>query len=576
LILAAIVFALTLTLTSCGDGPASGKAFVTESRNADFIPLYGILELSFKHYGVYENNFFDVTLDVIFTSPGGTQRRIKGFYYGGDLWMVRFRPHQPGRWTYTYVLTGKGNFRKDGNGAFDCTPGSAEGLVRRHPQNTYRWVFANGKAYFPIGLQDCFLPHGTRLRNHEDLFEGMAIDGGKRSDKMVPISVEEYFSIYGQAGFNLFRFSQKNCSYILYNDLDNYRIEESIATDKLLSLARNHGFRVLFGFFGSHGNWTHGNRLIRVLRRAMQKTLGRLEEAIEAPDDQETIAKEKRFIEYSIARWGVYVDFWELLNERKASDKWTNLMADHVRSVDPDRKPVSTSWEKPYLPSIDINTPHWYESESELTSDLQVQQKAAKWKQAGKPVIVSEQGNTGMNWDPRSGLRMRIRTWTALFQEISFIFWNTSWSKAGMFNGHYTPGSFANIYLGPEERGFIRVLQDFSARLNAGVRMVPVEVSSPEHFRAYGLLSSTVTAAYLHHFKEHTTKVHGAKITLELPGKSGGSGMLVGEWIEPSTGNVVLRVRVPPGQQTLDVPPFTVDLALLVTREQDTPSGPPG
>jgi hypothetical protein len=182
------------------------------------------------------------------------------------------------------------------------------------------------------------------------------------------------------------------------------------------------------------------------------------------------------------------VDFWELLNERHASDEWASTMADHVRSIDPDRKLISTSWEMPSLSAIDINVPHWSESESELQSDRRVQEVATEWKQAGKPVIVGEQGNTGMNWDPLSGQRMRLRTWTALFQEISVIFWNTSWSKAGMHGGRYSPGKVANIYLGLEERGYIRVLQDFASRLDAGVRMTPVEVSlvSRTFFRRIG------------------------------------------------------------------------------------------
>jgi hypothetical protein len=116
---------------------------------------------------------------------------------------------------------------------------------------------------------------------------------------------------------------------------------------------------------------------------------------------------------------------------------------------------------------------------------LRVQQQATKWKKAGKPVIVGEQGNTGMNWDPLSGLRMRIRTWTALFEEISFIFWNTSWSKTGMFHGRYTAGGAANIYLGPEERGYIRVLQNFSSHLDADVRITPTEVSSGKTWLPY-------------------------------------------------------------------------------------------
>ena len=194
----------------------------------------------------------------------------------------------------------------------------------------------------------------------------MVIDGDMTRTHGRRVSPEEYFSIYGNAGFNLFRFSQQNCSFQLYDDLDNYRIAESIATDKLLSLAREKGFRVMFGFFGS--GLRPENRYIM---------LGN------APSDLENIKKEKRFIDYCIARWGVYTDFWELLNECKASDEWTTLMANYVRSIDPYRKSISTSWEKPYLKAIDIDSPHWYESESELQSDLRVKQQAEKWKQEG-------------------------------------------------------------------------------------------------------------------------------------------------------------------------------------------------
>ena len=196
-----------------------------------------------------------------------------------------------------------------------------------------------------------------------------------------------------------------------------------------------------------------------------------------------------------------------------------------------------------------------------------MQQQAAKWKAHGKPVIVGEHGNRGMNWDPLSGLRMRIRTWTALFQEISLIFWNTSWSKSSMFYGRPRPGAVANIYLGPEERGYIRVLQDFASRLDADVRMAPVEVSSPGLIRAYGLLSSAVAAAYLHHAEDHAIAVRDVRITLDLPDPTGPTDELVGAWIEPSSGEVVARVRVPMGRQTLDVPPFSADLALLVAVE---------
>jgi hypothetical protein len=553
-ILAALASAALLTLVSCNPRHLRTEVFVTELSHAESIPRHGLFELSFRHNGVYNNNFFDVRLEVVFISPGGSRRRANGFFYTGDLWKVRFRPDEPGRWSYTYVMTGKESCITQGKGAFQCIPSKDEGGLRRHPENPYRWIFSDGKPYFPIGLQDCIYAQGAQPAV-------AAIDGERRSDKGRQVSLEDYFSIYGQAGFNLFRFSQRNCSYLLYDDLDTYREKECLATDDLLSLARKYGLRVMFGFFGYHGTYVpSASRPVRVLKRFTQKALGKKMEAIGTPDDQKTITKEKRFVDYCVARWGVYVDFWELLNERHASDEWSTLMADYVRSIDPDRKPVSTSWEKPFLQAIDINAPHWYESEHDLQSDLRVQQQAAKWKLAGKPVIVAEQGNSGMNWDPLSGLRMRIRAWTALFQEISFIFWNTSWSKAGMHEGRFTPGASSNIYLGPEERNYIRALQEFAAWLDAGVRMSPLELVPSGRVRAYGLISKTMAAAYLHHIQDHTTTLSG--LTLRLPETIRPTASRNAEWIDPASGRIVARMPVSPGVATLEVPPFKVDLAL--------------
>src|SRR4029079_2973604 len=123
-------------------------------------------------------------------------------------------------------------------------------------------------------------------------------------------------------------------------------------------------------------------------------------------------------------------------------------------------------------PGIEINAPHWYMDEDELKSDVEVVNRARAWKVGGKPVIVGEQGNTlhrwgipmrwsrylvsasmAGPWDPRSAIRMRIRLWTAMFNEISLIFWNTTYNK---------DGSTQNIWLGPYERQFVHALQDFA------------------------------------------------------------------------------------------------------------------
>jgi hypothetical protein len=552
------LLAASLTWVGCHAGrqPAN-ELYLRQSHLPSEVPRYDVLELAFQHNGVYRDNFFDADLKAVLTSPSGVEHQVQGFFYGRDLWMIRFRPDEPGTWSYSYFFTGTGGFRKQGSGTFICLSSSQHGPVRRNLVDPFRWVLADGKPFFPIGLQDCVYIKDGRLKD-------FVIDGEDKSQPGRALSADAYFLTYGQAGFNMFRFSQKNCSYSLFDDLDHYRVPESILTDELLSSARKNGFRIMFGFFGYHGRQLSDNRALNVLERTANHALGRPREAIEDPDNREVIDKEKRFVAYCVARWGVYADFWELLNERKASDRWTTLMADYVRSVDPDHKPISTSWEKPNLPAIDINAPHWYESENELSSDLRWQQLATRWKQAGKPVIVDEQGNTGMNWDPRSGVRMRIRSWTALFQEISAVFWNTSWLKQGMHHGRYSPEEASNIYLGPEERGYIRVLQTFADRLDCDIRMAPVSFDLPTPARAYGLVGKETAGIYLQHADTHSTALERAKIIVDFS-SLGGHKPLQGEWIDPATGTVLSRVRISPGVAKLPVPPFKVDIALQVS-----------
>jgi hypothetical protein len=541
------VLAILPISTSClRDHPATrANSFVLTSA-PESVRRFGLFEMAWRAEHPFQNPFVDVIVNADFIAPDGARIAVPGFYYGAGRWMMRFRPYAAGRWKYVWKLRAEG-VGAQGSGQVECTSqDDGKGRVRRDPTNPMRWVFDNGDPYFPIGIQE-----GVTLRS-----PSFGIDGEGRNGPRRDVSVEDYFEIYGNAGFNLFRFSQRNNTDPLFDDLDHYRERESVFADHLLDSARRNGMRVLFGFFGFYDHVTAPNRFESWTRRL---GLGRPREAINRPEDWATIEKERRFVRYCIARWGAYADFWELLNERAADDEWTNKMAAYVHAVDPDHKPVSTSWEKPELREIDINAPHWYESEIEVDSDLRVRQMAADWKRFGKPVIVGEQGNTGINWDPGSAMRMRIRAWTALFQEIGLVFWNTSWSKAGVNGGRYLPGSASNVYLGPEERGYIRVLHDFANRLDPDVRITEASVAGGD-VRAYALKSPWLTCAYLQHYGDHTTVARGLKITLAYPeGRRP-----IAEWLDPATGAVISRAAVRPGEPALDVPAFRVDLALIV------------
>lgn len=145
--------------------------------------------------------------------------------------------------------------------------------------------------------------------------------------------------------------------------------------------------------------------------------------------------------------------------------------------------------------------------------------------------------------------RMRIRNWTALFHEIALVFWNTSYAK----DGH-----FMNIYLGPEERRYVRVMQDFAYRLDRDVRMTLIKVSNPKAVRAYGLASTIHAAAYLHHCASHTTSVKNLQVTLDVP-KAGKA-----VWYSPEDGKIVGQTEMHAGRQMLEVPSFQIDIALFI------------
>ena len=579
----ALVGALAVGLRGREPSCAAQQLVVFCSENSTTIPPYEVFELTFRHEREYENPFFDVDIEVTFRAPSGKVYRIGGFHYGStekpkiraqrdsrgrahvtylfkkrNLWKARFAPTELGRWSYRWRFANAQGEAATGEGTFLCVKNRAynPGFVRQNPNNPFRWVFDDGTPYFPIGLQNGYFDNsatGTGLDTY-------ALEGPFRLDRAGrpapppgamfkpgpsynPLNADIYFRRYSRCGFNIVRFSQQNFSLPLYTDLDHYLTQEAIAVDDLLRCARKYGFRIFYGIFGYKKVFNN------------------------EPDNAEGMAKVKRFLRYTVNRWAAYVDFWEFLNEQNADDKWYAIMAPYLRSLDPYKHPIATSWERPQLAGIDVCAPHWYAGiTNELSCDAETAGRAARWKKFGKPVIVGEHGNStprnkpkppgvGGVWDPKSALRMRIRNWAAFFNEISFIFWNTSYAK----DGH-----FMNIWLGPREREYVRALQDFAYRLDCDIRMVPVEVSQPKLVRVYGLASAERAAVYLHHYKDHTTPVRGVSVTLNVPKAA------TAYWYSTETAAILKTVPAPAGRQTFVAPEFVVDIALLIT-----PDGPP-
>jgi hypothetical protein len=533
-----IVGAIFLVETFVAIFTSSMAPALAQNPTTTTVGQYQVFEetFSFNTAGM-ANPWEDLTITVTFTSPSSQRTTVSGFYYAPNSFKVRFAPAELGRWRWAAILKTTTQTQTR-TGEFECLASNERGFVRRHPANPFRLVFEDGTLYPAIGIGDCFRDSDNSGSPFNDWgFDGDFRPGGEGWGWTT--DTDTYMRAYGNAGFNLFRWSVDNCAFKLWEKIDpagNSYLERELAWgDTLVTALRRYGFRIYMVIFGFEPPFPT------------------------ATDDSTKMNAVKRYVRYVVARYGAYVDFWELMNEypypiiQAINDDWYTIVAGYLRSVDPYDHLISTNWPRPDLEVIDVNSLHWYQKEKELDSDEVTVKKIQHEKDRyAKPVIFSEQGNQVQNWDEKSALRMRIRSWTAFFNEGMFIFWNTSFAK------DYRNLLAANIYLGPEERSCIRNLQNFTQTIDADVQLAPATISDPTRVRAYGLRSSRMFAAYLHNFSNHDTPTTGLSLTMDVPH----SGLAT--WYEPATGNVLAVSSVSAGRQTLSIPAFTVDLALII------------
>jgi Domain of unknown function (DUF5060) len=509
----------------------------TVTPGASTIPRFGIFEQTFTLSSAkYSNPWEQIQLTMTLTAPSGKQASVGGFYYDTDTWKARFSPAEIGKWTWKAELN-DGTKTTPSQGSFTVVESDWPGFVRINPKNRFRWVFDNGTPYYPLGIGDCILDKNK----DSNILNDWGFDGDFRTSAQPEYGwvtdLDTYLKAYSGSGINLFRWSVDNCAFSLYRTIDPsgnvYLQREGIWGDELVQKLRQYGVRVYMVIFGFLPPFPDG------------------------AGDANKMAAVKRAVKYAIDRYGAYVDFWELMNESpnppiKIADDWYNQVGEYLRGIDPYKHPISTSWQRPDLAVIDITSPHWYQKENEFDSDHVTLAEINGFRHAGKPIIFGEQGNSDQNWDPKSGLRMRIRTWTAFFNEGVFIFWNSSFAKD--MKGGYA----SNIYLGPEERGYLKVLQNFVQRLDADIARTDLKVSNPGLVRAYAVRSPKFYAAYLHAYTDHANPTSGITITIDT--LAGGAAT----WINPATGATLGTQPVSQGRQTLTVPTFTTDVALII------------
>lgn len=92
-----------------------------------------VYEAALQGGRLYANPLTDISVEVTFTSPQGLRRRVPAFWDGGGTWRVRFRPGQPGLWTWRSGCTPAGDQGLEGQaGSFTCVPYEGDNPLYRH------------------------------------------------------------------------------------------------------------------------------------------------------------------------------------------------------------------------------------------------------------------------------------------------------------------------------------------------------------------------------------------------------------------------------------------------------------
>lgn len=484
------------------------------------------------------NPFTSVDITAEFTNEQGQKITVNGFYYDHDQWRVRFNPPTTGTWQWR--LTWVDPFRTHQlHGQFTSQRDHA---FLKTSADSPKWLTKDGKTISSlVGLNDCFVDNNADGSPLNDFFteEGtlkVATIGGEipqtLSFNTKHTSLAEYLDTY-QDSFNIFRQGIGSCAPPLYFAEDfmysKYLTKEGKDHDQVSQELYKRGYSIWFTMFG------------------FSLPFG---ENITYPDEKFAL---ENYLEYIVARFGAYVDVWEISNEAVASDAYVQTLAKYIDHYDPYDRLISVSWEKPQLAEITVTSPHWYQTERDAESDLATIAQINKFPDHQKPIIFGEQGNELANWDPTSARRMRVRIWTAFFHQSSLIFWNQSHAK-NYYNPVFRNG---NLYIGNEERQYAQAFLRLTSELPLGLTPVsPPTFTTP--LRWYTLKSESVILTYFFNSELNPGAISSALNTFTKPATV--------EWFSTETGKLLKTETIEPGAVSVS-PAFQSDILVKISAQ---------
>ncbi len=527
-----------------------------------------VYELTFQDSTSYQNPFWDVTIYAVFTSPGGTAYRIRGFYYDAYAWEARFAPTEPGQWSFSVTYM-RAQDTTVFDGSFMVSSAVSHGFIRVNPSNPNMFSYTDGTSHFPIGVNG-HTPAVTA-----------AYLGIPAGPQQVPVMWDS-LEAHGVNTYRLFMFNQEafadsfswntdeGMANLVYHtdSLDMYDLRVGKLMDRWFQQALAHNINIYLNMFVlfdvtaypfNTSPWASSNGGPFTDSNAPYASASGVGAQLE-----------RDYYTYIVSRWGAYRNLfaWEYDNEYGyySMPPWIAMVDSVIDANDPYGHPHSVSfWNYSYsstspvdtLAGVNITDDHLYASNdwTEFNVDSAANaQSVSRYLQYKKPVMFGEFGSGDALYSPAWLVFLRAGYWAAFTGGSYPIFW---WC------GDFTPAGYA---FNQSELDMVTTAVKLFSSLRALPTLRPANYATltnmPQDVRAYTMKGDSDVVVYLRAFTGDTTPVTGFSLSLSLSGITGKTWEAI--WLDPATGDSVAGSTGTSVSDTLTIsaPVFEADLLL--------------
>ncbi|HEY0073976.1 MAG TPA: DUF5060 domain-containing protein [Abditibacteriaceae bacterium] len=435
--------------------------------NRTVVPRFDRFELSLDFSAAYENPFNpdEVQVGADFTSPQGQIFKVSGFLaqnFARKLendaekieaneqprWLLRFAPNAVGTWKYRVWGKDKSGEVSLAEATFRCTASEDLGFVRRSANNSRVFAFENDK-----GVEKPFFAVG----------ENMGWPG-----KRGTYDFDDWLNALGKAGGNWMRIwmSSWNCALEWsregrgewrngeYHGVGVYSLGNAWKLDQILDSAAQNKVYVMV-CFGTYGEFKSGGFFNEGQWKANPYNIEN-GGPCKTPEEfwtNETARKlYKQRLRYIVARygWRTGVHSWEFWNEAEAPTPWIEEMAKFLKSIDPYKHLVSTTygtdaiWK---LPEIDFTQTHHYGTGNIADTAPVARGQALEYAKYNKPHLLAEFGidwrDSDAKYDPDGkGINFHNGIWAGALSGDGgspMLWWWDNYVHPKKLYGHFTP-----------------------------------------------------------------------------------------------------------------------------------------